>query len=310
MVFGYLFGIRGPSGFGSSSTCYDVAKACEGDVKGKVVMVTGATSGIGVHAAKALAQYGATVALACRNKDQMHAVAEDIRKSFPNSTVHELVCDLSSFESVRTCAEEFNKLNVPLDALINNAGVMMCPWMLTKDGYEMQFGTNHLGHFLLTNLLMPKLKEAPKARIVCVASVGHRLAPKEGVMFDYLKANEKYNNITYYGQSKLSNMLHARALTKKLQGTSVTAVSLHPGAINTNLGRHSWLSKAIYFIGTPFLKSEPQGAATNVYCAFGSVEPAGYYADCNVDTPAHSAYTDELADKLWTYSATETKSDI
>jgi NAD(P)-dependent dehydrogenase (short-subunit alcohol dehydrogenase family) len=311
----YMVGKPGASGFGSKSTCYDVASTFSSDIKDKVVFITGCSSGIGIHTATAVAKHGATVIMACRNKVKMHTVAEKIRKEAPNSVIHEIVCDVGSMASVRKSVEEFNALNLPLDVLINNAGVMACPFSLTEDGYELQFGTNHLGHFLLTNLLIPKLKEGVPSRVVNVASVAHRFAPPEGILWDYLKTDEKYSRWTYYGQSKLCNMLHAHELNCRLQEQGITAVSLHPGVINTNLGRHIMLYKVVSFATSFFLKSEPQGAATSIFCAFAKIgqpgfEPGGFHDSCNVGRVEHKAYNADTSKKLWEFSAKVTNSDL
>mmetsp|Transcript_18829 Transcript_18829/g.27773 ORF Transcript_18829/g.27773 Transcript_18829/m.27773 type:complete len:246 (+) Transcript_18829:1-738(+) len=244
----------------------------------------------------------------------MKVAAEKIRKDVPWSDIHELTCDLSSMESVRKCAEDFKNLELPINVLINNAGVMIPPFSKTKEGYELQFGTNHLGHFLLTNLLIQRLKDGAPSRIVNVASLAHNFAPKEGILFDHLKDDEYYQKVLYYGQSKLCNMLHAMKLNKLLQDKGITCVSLHPGTIYTNLARHSIFAKAYYTLLYPFHKSEPQGASTTIFCSFAGeggngIEPGGYHSDCNVCKVKCPAFNGELADKLWDYSVSATDSN-
>jgi len=201
---------------------------------------------------------------------------------------------LSSFDSIRAFVKEYKELQIPsLNILINNAGVMACDRMLTKDGHEMQFGTNHLGHFLLTELLLPEF--AAGGRVIMVSSTAHGMSYKEGIRFDDLKGEEKYSKWGAYGQSKLANLLYAKALEERFQASkietfhSMHAFSLHPGVIKTELGRHmSPFMSALFSLGKPFCKTIPQGAATTVYCALApelNTKGGQYFADCNEEKP-------------------------
>ena len=203
---------------------------------GKTVIITGANTGIGLETAVDLAKRNARVILACRSVERGEKAAVEVRKRSNNDNAVFRQLDLASLESVRKFAGKILEEEPRIDILINNAGVMALPERnLTKDGFEMQFGTNHLGHFLLTNLLLDRIKEAPSARIVNVSSMGHSFGHLD---FDNLNSERSYSQWVAYGTSKLANIVFTRALAKHLEGTRVTANSLHPGAIDTELGRH------------------------------------------------------------------------
>ena len=203
---------------------------------GKTVIVTGGNTGIGLETAVDLAKRNARVILACRSVERGERAAVEVRKRSGNDNVVFVQLDLASLDSVRKCAAKILEEEPQIDILINNAGVMALPERkLTKDGFEMQFGTNHLGHFLFTNLLLDRIKESPKARIVNVSSIGHSLGKLD---FNNLNSECSYSQWTAYGTSKLANILFTRGLVKRLEGTGVTANVLHPGAINTELGRN------------------------------------------------------------------------
>lgn len=161
---------------------------------------------------------------------------EDVKKASRNDNVEYRHLDLSSLASVREFAQSILDEGIPVDILINNAGIMRCPYWKTEDGYEMQFGINHLGHFLLTNLLLERMKQSPSARIVNVSSKAYLWC--EGIKFDDINSEKSYDSRKAYGHSKLANVLFTKALAERLQGTSVTTYVLHPGVIMTDLGRH------------------------------------------------------------------------
>ncbi|CAI0417275.1 unnamed protein product [Linum tenue] len=234
----------GASGFSARSTAEQVTNGI--DATGLTAVVTGASSGIGVETARVLAMRGAHVVMAVRNVDTGKSVKEAILKEIPTAKVDVMQLDLSSMASVKKFASEYISSGLPLNLLINNAGIMMCPYMLSTDNIEMQFATNHVGHFLLTHLLLETMKSTAResnqeGRIVNLSSEGHRFAYKEGIRFDKINNEAEYNNIRAYGQSKLANILHANELARRLkeEGINITANSLHPGAIATNLLRHS-----------------------------------------------------------------------
>lgn len=204
---------------------------------GKTVIITGGNSGIGLETAVDLAKRNARVLLACRSLEKGEKAVMEVKRRSGNSNVVFIQLDLSSLDSVRKCAAKILKEEPRIDILINNAGVMMLPKRtLTKDGFEMQFGTNHLGHFLFTNLLLDRIKEAPKARIVNVSSIVYRFG---SINLSNLNSEQSYGPTTAYAQSKLANIVFTRGLAKRLEGTNVTANALHPGAIHTGLQQHS-----------------------------------------------------------------------
>ncbi|KAJ7513793.1 hypothetical protein O6H91_23G014600 [Diphasiastrum complanatum] len=302
--------------FGFRSTAEQVTEGV--DASGLTAIVTGGTSGIGVETVRVLALRGARVFILGRNLGAATQVQEDISKSVPHAKVEVLEADISSLASVKKCANEFLARDVPLHILVNNAGVMGCPFALSKDGIELQFATNHVGHFLLTNLLLEKMKETAResgieGRIINVSSLGHRLfEPKESIGFQSMNSEADYSPWKAYGKSKLANIVHANELSRRLreEGANVTANSLHPGSINTNLLRHypqlsRLLGIANYvgnFIG---LKTVSQGAASQCYLALNpSVKGVSgkYFSDCNECKPSKYATDHDLGKSLWDYS--------
>ena len=204
-------------------------------LNGKTVIITGANTGIGKATAIDLAKRNARVILACRSVEKGEKAAVEVRKRSESDNVVFQQLNLASLTSVRQFAARILKEEPQLDILINNAAVMVCPYMKTEDGFEMQFGVNHLGHFLLTNLLLDRLKEAPAARIVNVSSRGYTFGK---INFEDLQSEQSYEPWSAYGRSKLANILFSRSLAKRLEGTNVTINSLHPGMVRTELGRH------------------------------------------------------------------------
>ena len=212
---------------------------------GKTVIITGANTGIGKETAIDLARRGARVILACRSVERGEKAAVEVRERSGNENAVFRQLDLSSLASVRQFSAKILEEEPRIDILINNAGVMMCPYSKTADGFEMQFGTNHLGHFLLTNLLLDRIKEAPSGRIINVSSLAYRFGK---INFDDLNSQQSYSETGAYSQSKLANILFTRSLAKRLEGTNVTANCLHPGAVATELQRHvAWplVSKSV-----------------------------------------------------------------
>jgi NAD(P)-dependent dehydrogenase (short-subunit alcohol dehydrogenase family) len=206
------------------------------DQTGRTAVVTGANTGLGYETAAALAAKGAHVVLAVRNIEKGKEAARGIEQVTPDAQVQVQELDLTSLDSIRSAAEELRSAHESIDLLINNAGVMMTPKSTTKDGFELQFGTNHLGHFALTNLLLDRIQAAPGSRIVTVSSQGHRFV--RGIRFDDLQWERDYNRIRAYGQSKLANLLFTYELQRRLRGTDTIAVAAHPGGSNTELTRN------------------------------------------------------------------------
>jgi NAD(P)-dependent dehydrogenase (short-subunit alcohol dehydrogenase family) len=204
------------------------------DLTGKTIVVTGANSGIGYEAALELARARATIVLACRRMDSANAAAEQIRRAAAGAAVEVMELDLASLASVRAFAEAFKRAHQKLDVLVNNAGVMALPYRKTADGFEMQFGTNHLGHFALTGLLLDQLLATEGARVVTVSSTAHRLGK---IRFDDLNWEHGYRKWYAYGQSKLANLLFMFELDRQARraGAKLISVACHPGYAATNL---------------------------------------------------------------------------
>ncbi|XP_043695294.1 short-chain dehydrogenase TIC 32, chloroplastic-like isoform X1 [Telopea speciosissima] len=305
------FSKTGPSGFSSSSTAEEVTQGIDGT--GLTAIVTGASSGIGTDTARVLALRGVHVVMGVRDVAAGRNVKEAIMKEVPTAKVDVMELDLSSMASVRKFASDFHSSGLPLNILINNAGIMAAPFMLSQNNIEMQFATNHVGHFLLTNLLLEAMKKTAhesktEGRIVCVSSEAHRRPYPEGIRFDKINDESGYGSWTAYGQSKLANILHANELNRRLkeERVDITANSLHPGVIATNLLRHhSVLNGLFVSVGKFFVKSIPQGAATTCYVALHpQVKGVGgeYFSDSNIANPTSLAKDTELAKKLWEFS--------
>lgn len=310
-IFLLVTGMPGPSGFGSASTAEQVSDGI--DATNLTAIVTGGASGIGLETARVLALRNAHVIIAARNMEAANEAKQLILKDNENARVDVLKLDLCSMKSIRAFVNNFNALNLPLNMLINNAGVMFCPYQLSEDGIEMQFATNHLGHFLLTNLLLDKMKDTARAtgiegRIVNLSSVAHLYTYGEGIQFDKINDQDSYSDKKAYGQSKLANILHANELSRRLQeeGANITVNSVHPGLIMTNLMRHSFFLMRLLKVFTYHMwKNVPQGAATTCYVALHPKlkgVTGKYFLDCN-EWPASKFATDEaLAKKLWDFS--------
>jgi NAD(P)-dependent dehydrogenase (short-subunit alcohol dehydrogenase family) len=207
------------------------------DQTGRTAVITGANTGLGYETAAALAAKGAHVVLAVRNLDKGKDAADRIVAAAPGASVAVQELDLSSLESVRAAAEELRAGNDAIDLLINNAGVMFTPKETTKDGFELQFGTNHLGHFAFTGLLLDRVLAVPGSRVVTVSSVGHRFA-RNGIRFDDLQWEQDYSRVGTYGQAKLANLMFTYELQRRLQGTKTIAAAAHPGGSRTELTRN------------------------------------------------------------------------
>ncbi|KAG9444194.1 hypothetical protein H6P81_015534 [Aristolochia fimbriata] len=304
------FGGSGRSEFWGSSTAEEVTEGV--DAAHLTAIVTGGTSGIGRETARVLALRGAKVIIPARNMESAMRVKETLLKENPSAKLQVMEMDVSSLTSVTSFARAFNTSNQPLNILVNNAGVMACPFQLSKDGIELQFATNHLGHFLLTNLLLDKMKSTAKetgieGRIVNVSSIAHRYADSSAMDFDKLNDSSRYKPYDAYARSKLANILHSNELAKRLQdeGPNITANSLHPGVIPTNISRHMNYRAIPFALLKPFLKTVPQGAATTCYVALHpdmKGVTGKYFANCNQTTPSKQARDMNLGKKLWDFS--------
>jgi NAD(P)-dependent dehydrogenase (short-subunit alcohol dehydrogenase family) len=265
-------------------------------MKDKICIVTGGNTGIGKATVAGLAQRGATVVIACRAVDKGKAALDEIAARTGSKDLHVMRLDLASLESVRAFATAFTATFTRLDVLVANAGVMTQKRQLTGDGLEMNFGVNHVGHFLLTELLLPLLKRSAPSRIVVVSSSLHASGELD---FDDLAMETSWSGS--YPRSKLANMLFVRALAKRLDRTKVVVNGLHPGVISTELARD--FAAPIRLMAKWFFKSPEQGARTSLYLATAP-EAAGisgrYFADAKETKPGAAALDDALAERLWT----------
>lgn len=278
--------------------------SCDEKLEGKVVVITGANTGIGKETAIDLAKRGAEkVIIACRDMEKANAAVKDIIESSGNENVVCMKLDLSDSKSIREFAEAINKDEPKLNILINNAGVMVCPFGKTADGFEMQIGVNHLGHFLLTYLLLDLIKKSAPARIINVSSMAHSWG---SINLEDLNSEKHYDKNKAYAQSKLANVLFTRSLAKRLEGTGVTTYSLHPGVVQTELWRHlNGVQQFFMKMISPFTKNSVQGAQTTIYCAVDpslEKESGGYYSDCAPANCSAAAKDDNVAEKLWELS--------
>lgn len=290
-----LFKGKGPSGFGYGTTAEEVTAGLS--LKGKTILVTGCNSGLGFEAMRVLSGRGARVLGTARTLEKARAACAAVG----GETVP-LACELSDPARVRTCVEAVKAAGHRLDALICNAGIMALPKLEQAHGIELQFFTNHLGHFILVTGLLDRL--AADGRVVMLSSAAHTMAPKEGIRFDDLAGAKGYTAWGHYGQSKLANLLFAKELARRFAGTRRTANAVHPGVIRTNLGRHMpGVASFLFGLAGPLvLKTVPQGAATEVYVAVHpdvATTSGAYFADCNVATPRADADDPALARKLW-----------
>ncbi|MED6135832.1 Short-chain dehydrogenase TIC 32, chloroplastic [Stylosanthes scabra] len=321
------FSRKGASGFSSSSTTEQVTDGIY--ATGLTAIVTGANSGIGSETARVLAMRGVHVIMGVRNVNSAQNVKESILKEIPSGKIDIMELDLSSMESVRKFALQFNSSGLPLNILIlvmpfwfclllvilrNNAGIYDIPFMLSKDNIELQFATNHLGPFLLTSLLLDTMKKTAheskkEGRIVNVSSVGHRIIIKcDWFLFDKINDQSSYWGGFAYAQSKLANILHANELARRFKedGVNITANSVHPGAVVTNLFSHISVTQGVVNKFLRFIcKNIEQGAATTCYVALHpqvSGISGEYFADSNLAQASSVGRDIDLAKKLWDFS--------
>jgi NAD(P)-dependent dehydrogenase (short-subunit alcohol dehydrogenase family) len=294
---------KGPNGIGYASTADDVVRDL--DLRGRTILVTGTNSGLGRETVRALVSRGATVLATARTEEKARVVCETLRDA--SGTILPLACELSDPASVRACVAQVRAAGRPLDAIICNAGIMALPELKQAFGYELQFFTNHIGHFILVTNLLDQLSD--KARLVVVSSSAHTLAPRAGIDFENLSGERDYSAWPAYGQSKLANILFAKELARRLTGTGKTANALHPGVINTGIGRHM---NPVLRVGTGLIapltmKSPAQGAATQCYVA---VHPktegvsGEYFANCAIARSSRISRDAALAARLWETSET------
>lgn len=305
------------SGFGWASTTDDVLEGV--DMNGLTVFITGANSGLGQETARAMAARGAHVIMAGRDQAKLDDAVAAIRAGVPDAQLDTITVDLTSLENIRAATSRARQRFAKIDLLINNAGVMATPFLHTADGFELQFGTNHLGHFALTGELFPLIEAGEGKRIVNLSSRGHHMGP---VHFDDPNfAHRPYDPWSSYGQSKTANVLFSVGLEQRYAVLGIHAYAVHPGGIETNLGRHMTqdmrdaLMARITSRDTGFAwKTIPQGAATSCWAATApELEGKGgvYCEDCHVaevdDESASGgvrtyALNPSFADQLWKLS--------
>jgi NAD(P)-dependent dehydrogenase (short-subunit alcohol dehydrogenase family) len=273
-------------------------------MEGKTCVVTGATSGIGEETALGLAKLGARVVVIGRDPQRAKHSVERIRRESGSDRVDSLLGDLASLDSIRHLADDVLEACPHIDVLVNNAGIVTLRRETTVDGFEAMFGVNHLGPFLLTNLLLERIEHSAPARIVNVASEAHRFG---SIDLGDLQSEKSFGSMKTYGRSKAANILFTVELAKRLAGTGVTANCVHPGGVATRLGANSgWLGKVAMKLVSPFLLSPARGAETSLYVAT-SPEVDGvtgrYFAKSRERTPAAAARDPETAKRLWAISA-------
>ena len=287
------------------------------DLTGKKIIITGANSGIGYEAAKVLSNLGAHVILAVRNYKKGDEAAVSIKSQNKNAKVEVLSLELSDLESVHAFVQEFKDRYKTLDILINNAGIMVPPYQKTKDGFELQFGTNHLGHFALTGLLLPLLKNTPYSRVITLSSIAHRGA---SIFFDNLDGSNGYRGMSFYKQSKLANLLFAKELDERLKEYGISTISLacHPGITSTNLFkiRKKDPSNFLKNLLKWFYQSAEMGALPTIYAATEDSLKGGEYIGPDgkgnrtgyptIEIPNDGVYDKETMKRLWEVSETLT----
>jgi dehydrogenase/reductase SDR family protein 13 len=269
------------------------------DLQGRTFLVTGANSGIGRATVEALAARGGNVVLAARSEERTRPVLQDIQRRYPAVQAQFLSVDVSDLASVRRAAAEHLAAGHPLDVLINNAGVAGTR-ALSKDGFDLTYATNHIGPFLLTNLLLPTLRESPQGRVVNVASAAHKMVKQIDWTVLERRTTPKRSGFADYAVTKLMNVLHAKELARRLAGTRVTTYALHPGAVASNIWRA--LPGPLQWLGKRFMASNEEGARTSFYCATApelAAVSGRYYDRGREARPSRLAEDEALAQELW-----------
>ena len=275
-------------------------------LEGKTVIITGANCGIGEATALELAKRHARVILACRNLPSAENAVKYIRRYTSNGELVVSQLDLASLTSVRDFCGKILAAEKHIDVLVNNAGVFQCPYAKTKDGFEMQMGVNHFGHFLLTNLLLDRLKKSAPSRIIVVSSSLHK---RGTIHFDDINSEMEYDKRKAYSNSKLANALFSRELSHRLKGSGVNVYCVHPGFVATNLGRHV-MSSVVRTLLMPLavqlgVKTAEEGCQTIIYCAVSSKLAGvtdGYFGSCCQEPWTAAASDLGAAKKLWELS--------
>ncbi|MEJ2050255.1 MAG: SDR family oxidoreductase [Calditrichota bacterium] len=269
----------------------------------RIVLITGATSGIGKETARALVEKGFQVILVSRNEAKLKKTSVELEKSSKNTSIDTILCDLSSQESIRQLSDTIHTKYDRIDVLINNAGLIIAPRRTTVDGLEYTFALNHLGYFLLTGLLLDLLKAGKSARIVNVSSRAHQ---RGHIYFEDLMLEKNYTAMKAYSQSKLANVLFTYELAGRLEGTGITVNCLHPGVVRSNFGMElPGLMKTAMLIARPFFLNPSQGAQTSIYLASSSgvADITGkYFVKKQEVSSSPESYDEEIARRLWEVS--------
>ncbi|GMX62866.1 SDR family oxidoreductase [Paenibacillus elgii] len=276
-------------------------------MRDRTVIVTGANSGMGLAATVELAKLGAHVIMACRSRERGEQALQEAQRQSGSDRLRLMQLDLGSLASVRAFAAAFDEQHDTVDALINNAGVVAVKRQTTADGFEAMMGVNHLGHFLLTNLLLEPLLRSPQGRVVTVSSGAHKIG---NIHFDDPHLTKGYSVWKGYAQSKLANILFTKELAERLKGTKATANSLHPGAVGTHLGvdRATGFGGKIHALLRPFFLTPEEGARTTVYLASSpevSSISGEYFYRKRIAPVSARAQDMELARRLWAWSEQE-----
>ena len=273
------------------------------DIKDKNVLITGATSGIGRAAAINLSLIGANIFFVARDECKAQFLLDDINKISGKEAIP-IIADLSSQSDIRRAAQKFNKLNLPLHVLLNNAGLINKERKETVDGLEEVFAINHLAYFLLTMLLLDRIKEASNSRIVNVSSGAHAFV--KGFNFEDYQAKNAYKPFQVYGYSKLANILFTKKLSGILKEDNITVNCLHPGVVGTSFGQNNGnLQKILFYIAKPFMRSSEKGAETSIYlCSSSEVSDVSgeYFYNCKLAKTTKWAQSQDDADRLWDLS--------
>lgn len=270
-------------------------------MNGKICVITGANSGIGKDTAIGLAQKGAHIVMICRNPEKARAAQQEIREKGQGARVDLLIADLASKKQVRKVAAEFLSTYPRLDVLVNNAGLVQKQKQMTEDGIEVQWATNHLAPFLLTSLLLDVLKKSAPARVVTVSSGGHWAGH---INFSDIDSSKRFNMWLAYCNSKLANILFARELAKRLEGTGVTSNALHPGGVNTNFAGGQ-VPERLFGIARRFMISSESGARTPVYLSSSPEvegQTGGYYVRCKPAWSRPESRNPDVMRRLWEVS--------
>ncbi len=276
-------------------------------MQGKTVLITGGNAGIGKEAARQLAARGAHVVITSRDPAKGEQALQDLRDGDLPGSVRCLPLDLASFASIRALAARVREELPRLDVLVNNAGAVLGERRLTEEGFEMTFGVNHLGHFLLTDLLLPLLRDSAPSRVVAVASEAHRAA-RRGIDFDDLQRERAYRPFPVYAESKLANILFARELARREADHGISAFSVHPGVVASRFsqdGDTRGIIPLFYRVARPFLRDSARGARSTVYAASApgiEGQSGAYFLDERERRPNRPARDDELAARLWAVS--------